>query len=465
RSQGQNFFGQIQLKGGKTNTARTPPARKTDPATVTVPADYPQNQLFREVVAQHHDAIRCDDKVIGGILDRLKADGLSESTIVVYFSDHGANNLIRHKQMPTEGGLHVPFIVLGPSKWVSNPGTVRDDLINTLDLTATSLAWAGIEKPKWCEGQDLFAKDFQPRSFVGGAKDRLDHTIDRVRTIRTDRFRYTRNFFLDRVFLQPQYRDNRPFLSSLREAYAAGTLAPKLAEIYFGERPAEELYDVVKDPAQVNNLAKDPKFAAVLKEHRALLEGWLAKGDMGAVDEPDEELAMNGEEKKWGTGVNYQYERIRKDNDGDGLSDTWEKVNQRDPTDGKLLFTFDCGGWQTEGWQGQGKITNIAGYQGYLDFDLLSGKAALVRKGLKLDTSKNQGMLVLRMRSSSDAQVNISANGKTVGKARVAAGKDYTDYRVPLTDNSWSGTVNSMKLEFAGKPGTTVTIDWIRVMP
>ncbi|MEO2022325.1 MAG: sulfatase [Pirellulaceae bacterium] len=464
RSQGQNFFGQIQLKGGKTNTVRTPPARKTDPATVTVPADYPQNQLFREVVAQHHDAIRSDDKVIGGILDRLKADGLSESTIVVYFSDHGANNLVRHKQMPTEGGLHVPFIVLGPSKWVSNPGTVRDDLINTLDLTATSLAWAGIEKPKWCEGQDLFADNFQPRSFVGGAKDRLDHTIDRVRTIRTDRFRYTRNFFLDRVFLQPQYRDSRPFLSSIREAYAAGTLAPKLAEIYFGERPAEELYDVVKDPAQVNNLAKDPKFATVLKEHRALLEGWLAKGDMGAVDEPDAELAMNGEEKKWGTGVNYQYERIRQDNDGDGLSDTWEKVNQRDPADGKLLFTFDCGGWQTEGWQGQGEITNIAGYQGYLDFDLLSGKASLVRKGLKLDTGRNQGSLVIRMRSSSDTEVNVSANGKNVGKTTVAAGKDYTDYRMPLKDNSWQGTINNLKIDFASQQGTTVAIDWIRVM-
>ena len=465
RRQGQNFFGQIQLKGGKTNTVRTPPARKTDPATVTVPADYPQNQLFRDVVAQHHDAIRSDDKVIGGILDRLKADGLSESTIVVYFSDHGANNLVRHKQMPTEGGLHVPFIVLGPSKWIFTPGTgtVRDDLINTLDLTATSLAWAGIEKPKWCEGQDLFADDFQPRTFVAGAKDRLDHTIDRVRTIRTDRFRYTRNYFLDRVFLQPQYRDSRPFLSSIREAYAAGTLAPKLAEIYFGERPAEELYDVVKDPAQVNNLAKDPKFATILKEHRAILDAWLEKGDLGAVDEPDAELAMNGEEKKWGIGVNYQYERIRQDNDGDGLSDTWEKVNQRDPADGKLLFTFDCGGWQTEGWQGQGKVTNIAGYQGFLDFDLLTGKASLIREGLKLDTSKNKGSLVIRMRCNSDTKVNVSANGKTIGKTHVSAGKNYTDYRLPLNNDAWNGTINNLKMDFSSQGGTTVAIDWIRI--
>ena len=80
-------------------------------------------------------------------------------------------------------------------------------------------------------------------------------------------------------------------------------------------------------------------------------------------------------------------------------------------------------------------------------------------------TSKNQGSLVIRMRSSADTQVNLSANGKNVGKTKVAAGKDYTNYRVPLTDKPWSGTVNSMKLDFAGKPGTTVAIDWIRVMP
>ncbi|MDG2186159.1 MAG: sulfatase-like hydrolase/transferase [Mariniblastus sp.] len=466
RAEGQPFFGQIQLKGGKTNTTRTPPSEKTDPASVTVPADYPQDQMYRELVAQHHDAIRCDDKVIGGILDRLKADGLLESTIVVYFSDHGANNLVRHKQMPTEGGLHVPFIVLGPSKWVPVPGagTVRDDLINTIDLTATSLAWAGIELPEWCEGQDLFAGDFQPRTFVAGAKDRLDHTIDRVRTIRTDQYRYTRNYFLDRVFLQPQYRDNRPFLQALRQAYADGTLDPKLAEIYFGERPAEELYDVVKDPAQLNNLAADPQFATILAEHRQLLDRWLAKGDLGAGNEPDEELAMNGELKKWGTGVNAEYERIRTDSDGDGLSDTWEKVNGRDPGDGKLLFMFDCGGWQTEGWQSKGDTTNIAGYQGFLDFDLLNGQASLQRNGLKLDVSKNNGSLVIRARSENDTELKVLANGKLVGKTRVPAGNHYNDYTLPLAKPNWNGTIKRLELDFSSQPGTTVGIDWIRIV-
>ena len=466
RSDGQPFFGQIQLKGGKTNTTRTPPSEKTDPATVTVPADYPQDQMYRELVAQHHDAIRCDDKIIGGILDRLKADGLLDSTIVVYFSDHGANNLVRHKQMPTEGGLHVPFIILASSKWVPVPvsGTVRDDLVNTIDLTATSLAWAGIDLPTWCEGQDLFADDFEPRTFVAGAKDRLDHTIDRVRTIRTDQYRYTRNYFLDRVFLQPQYRDNRPFLQALRQAYADGTLDPKLAEIYFGERPAEELYDVVKDPAQINNLAGDPQFATILDEHRQLLDRWLAKGDLGADNEPDEELAINGELKKWGTGVNVEYERIRTDSDGDGLSDTWEKVNGRDPADGKLMFMFDCGAWQTEGWQSQGDTTNIAGYQGFLDFELLTGRATLQRGGLKLKTAKNKGLLALRVRSSNATDIDLLVDGKLVGETKVPGGGEFREYRLPLNQPNKSDEIHRLELRLSSQPGTTFGIDWIQVV-
>jgi hypothetical protein len=56
-----------------------------------------------------------------------------------------------------------------------------------LDLSATTLSWAGVDVPNWYEGKNLFSKNFTPRSFVAAHKDRLDHTIDRVRTVRTEK--------------------------------------------------------------------------------------------------------------------------------------------------------------------------------------------------------------------------------------------------------------------------------------
>ena len=461
----QPFFGQIQTRGGKNNTTRFPAKRKTDPASVTVPPDYPQNQLYREVVAQHHDAIRVDDDLIGKIMESLEASGMLDKTIVVYFGDHGANNLVRHKQMPTEGGLHVPFIVTGPKKHIPQ-GRVRNDLVNLLDLSATTLAWGGVAQPDWYEGQDLFAADFKPRSFVTAAKDRLDHTLDRVRTVRTDRFRYTRNYKLDRIFLQPQYRDRQPYLKNLRELYASGKLSPKLKEIYFGERPAEELYDVSVDPAQINNLAKDPAFNKELNRHRKLLDDWLAKGDMGEGEEPIEEMRENADGKKWGQGVNPEYEVYRPDSDGDGLSDTWEKENGRDPGDGRLVFEFDCGGWQTEGWKAtKGIKDNIAGFQGYLDFTLAAGAGAMTREGLKAKATDADKALVVKLRASKRVTVQLSANGKKLGKARKVGGaKKWNSVRVPLNGQAgWKGTIESLEAAFTGAKGVFVEVDSISV--
>ena len=466
----QPFFGQIQTAGGKNNTAKFPASRKVDPKTVTVPPDYPQNDLYRSVVAQHYDAIRKDDDFIGEVLAGLKESGLADNTIVVYFGDHGANNLVRHKQMPTEGGLHVPFIMAGPAPYIP-ASSVRDDLVNLLDLSATTLAWAGVPRPDWYEGQNLFSTKLIPRSSVFAAKDRLDHTIDRVRTVRTHQYRYTRNFKTDRIFLQPQYRDSKDYVRNLREMYAAGTLPAKLTEIYFGERPTEELYDVIADPSQLDNLATDPKYTAVLEKHRTLLDQWIALGDAGIGEESDEELAYQGQEHKWGSGVNPEYEKVRTDRDGDGLSDTWEKVNGRNPMDGKLLFTFDCGGWQTEGWSGSPELGNIAGAQGYLDFTLGKTESSLHRRGLRLAAEKNQSKFTINARADHDIIVLVVATSdneqeskKIVGEIALKAGNQWTSLSLPLAKNdAWQGLITELELRLRGPSGTLVEFDSISI--
>lgn len=454
---GKPFFGQIQLKGGKLNTTKF--KNKTDRAKVTIPADYPQTELYREIVAEHYDSARMDDGNIGRILERLKADGLMESTIVVYFSDHGANNLVRHKQQPTEGGSHVPFIIAGPSPWVPAPA-VRDDLVSLLDLSATTLAWAGVDQPGWMEGRNLFGPNFEPREFVATARDRCDQTIDRIRSIRTDRFRLTRNYMLDRVLLQPQYRDKRDAVKALRQSYADGTLDPKLAEIYFGERPPEEFYDVVNDPAQLNNLIDDPEYADELKRHRKLLDAWLAKGDTGAGDEPAIELEM-ASNKRWGIGVNSEYESIRQDSDGDGLSDEWEEVNNRDPKDGKIRFHFDCGGWQTEGWQSLGQVTNLAGDQGFLEFELADGKGSIIRDGINADFSKNAAGMDLRLKTDHPLRMTFLVNENGQGAVELPGTSRWKEVTWPITDLG-SETIQSLRIDFEGEPGAKIEMDWIK---
>ena len=468
----QPFFGQIQTAGGKNRTDRFPDDRKVDPATVTVPLDYPQDDIYRKVVAQHYDAIRQDDDLIGRVLEGLAESGLSDNTIVVYFGDHGANNLVRHKQMPTEGGLHVPFIINGPDPWVPAP-SVRDDLVDLLDLSATTLAWAGVGIPDWYEGQHLFGQKVIPRSYVAAAKDRLDHTIDRVRTIRSDRFRYTRNYKTDRIFLQPQYRDSRDFLVHLRDLYATGRLAPKLTEIYFGERPSEEFYDIRSDPSQLTNLVDDPAFAKELDRHREYLRQWLSKGDAGEVEEPIGELRFQAGGKqghKWGRAVNPEYEVVREDSDGDGLSDDWEVANGRDPSDGKLLFTFDCGGWQTEGWRGDQTLGNIAGRQGFLDFQLGSDRGLLIRRGLNLKVKANRGNLEIKARADNDITlIQWATSRERSGRHQIFSigipkSSEIRKQEVALpTSGPWRETIRSIELEWVGPAGTRVEIDSISI--
>ena len=462
--QNQPFFIQFQTKGGKINTKKLAADRRTDPSKVTVPADYPQNDLYRKVVAQHCDAVRVDDDHIGNILEGLKTSSLKDNTIVVYFSDHGANHLVRHKQMPTEGGLHVPFVLMGPEKWVPKQGA-RKDLVSTLDLTATTLSWAGIKLPEWYEGRNLFAKDFEPRQWVASAKDRLDHTIDRVRTIRTEKFRYTRNYKLDRILLQPQYRDGQDYLKNLKELYAADKLSDDLKRIYFGERPKEELYDVSKDPAQVNNLVGDPKFAKELNRHRKLLDTWLAKGDLGADEESPNALRHNGDTWQGGRGVNPEYEINRQDNDGDGLSDKWEKLNGRNPQDGRIAYEFDCGGWQTEGWQGRGIRDNIAGFQGFLQFSLSGKPVSLVRKGLKIKPHVSDQALLIKLRADAPVEIEALANGKTLSSSvKVPAGNQVKEVRIPLSEKAnWKGVIKSLEIKLKGSDGTDLEIDAIEV--
>ena len=109
------------------------------------------------------------------------------------------------------------------------------------------------------------------------ARDRCDETVDRIRSVRSDRFLYVRNFFPQRPHLQPNaYKDGKAIVQALRAANVAGTLSRISEKLLFSpNRPTEELYEYGIDPWQVNNLAADPGFHIELESHRFKLEEWI----------------------------------------------------------------------------------------------------------------------------------------------------------------------------------------------
>lgn len=274
----QPWFGQIMIWGGKAKDRHVREGEKLDDYDVPIPPYFPDTPAYRKEWTEHYNAVRGADAQIEEILAMLEKDGEMENTIVFFFSDHGNNQSIRHKQFCYEGGVHVPLMITGNHPALK-AGTVRDELVNSLDISATTLALGGARMPDYLDGQDLFGADYAPVDFIISARDRCDYTIDRIRAVRTDQFRYLRNFFPDRPLLQAQYRDERPPITEIKRLRKEGGLTPYQEEHWFGIRPQEELYDLAKDPHQVNNLAGDPAFADELKKHRAILDRWIEETD------------------------------------------------------------------------------------------------------------------------------------------------------------------------------------------
>lgn len=306
--EGKPWFGQIQLGGGKAGTRGL--KDKVDPSTMKVPPYFPDEAVFRQEWAHHYDTVRVTDNHVKKIMDKLKKDGLLENTVVFFFSDHGNNHSLRHKQFCYEGGVHVPLIVRGPG---IPKNAERKELMSALDISATTLALAGIELPDYLDGQDLFSDDYKAREYVISARDRCDYTIDRIRTVRSEKYRYIRNFMTDRILLQPQYRDRQAPTKRLRELHAEGKLGEIPEWAFFGKRPKEELYDLEKDPHQVNNLAGNPKFEAELKKHREVLEKWIVSSeDQGR--NPESKRNLRAVYQRWGKKcVNPEYDVFKEE--------------------------------------------------------------------------------------------------------------------------------------------------------
>jgi arylsulfatase A-like enzyme len=292
----QPFFSVINLViTHESRTFPNSPARRgkplvTDPVKVQLPPYYPDTPKVRQELARFYDDIADMDTQAGEILKRLEEDGLADNTIVVYWADHG-DGLPRAKRSLYDSGLRVPLMIrwpkgMGPAPFT--PGSANDQLVSFIDLAPTVLAMAGVTIPKHMQGRVLVGPKAGPEPrYVFAARDRMGGEYDMRRSARDHQFLYIRNF-------QPElpyagfipYRNESDIMQEILRLQAEGKLAGAPALWMANHRPAEELYDVRKDPFQIHDLSADPAHRDVLERMRAAVSEQMDRiHDTGLEDE------------------------------------------------------------------------------------------------------------------------------------------------------------------------------------
>jgi N-sulfoglucosamine sulfohydrolase len=288
RSRGQPFFSVFNFfVTHESQVAQRTDRLRVDPARITVPPIYPDTPEVRQDIARLYTNIETMDDQVGELIAILKADGVYDSTVIVFYSDNGGS-LPWMKREILDRGAHVPLIVRLSGG--ERAGETDGALVSGVDLAPTVLSLAGVPIPEYMQGQAFLgqARAATPRRYVFAARDRMDTEYDRVRMVRDERFQYLRNYMPEKPYYQDiQYRLMLPMMKSILAARDEGRLDAAQAA-WFKTKPAEELYDIEQDPWELHNLAGDHEHGGKLVELRAALDEWtMAFGDMGATSEPE----------------------------------------------------------------------------------------------------------------------------------------------------------------------------------
>ncbi len=270
------------------------------PENVTPPPYYPDHPVVREEWARYLNTTSLMDTHVGRVIAQLEKEGTLEDTVILFFADNGRMEP-RGIHWCYDSGLHVPMIIRWPANFPpppqTGPGTVNEEVVSVLDMAATTLAIAGLPRPAGMPSRNLLgAQADPPRTYAFSARDRIDETLARVRSVRDKRWRYIRNFPPHATLTTLNRYKEKCFLilPLMRQLHAEGKLEGPALELMRRRAPDEELYDLDADPHEVRNLAasgeSEPREA--LARLRAALDTWMSEtGDRGHLPEPPEVVA------------------------------------------------------------------------------------------------------------------------------------------------------------------------------
>mgnify|MGYP000577598217 CR=1 FL=1 len=261
-----------------------------NPETVAMPGYLVDTAETRQALAGYYDLVTAMDKDVGTVLDLLERSPASKDTVVIYASDHGGGFAFE-KWTNYEAGLHVPLIVR--YKNMVAPGSRTQALVSLVDLLPTFVDIAGGRPIENIDGKSLLPvlknAEETHRNYVFSTHTTLGIVNSRdafpIRSVRSENYRYIQNLNPQGVFTNNITEKGQGGWFSWLDKASSDEFAKKRVYAY-QNRPSEEFYDVNSDPMQLNNLANNADYAAVIAEHRKVLDQWRTEQQDQGLSHP-----------------------------------------------------------------------------------------------------------------------------------------------------------------------------------
>jgi N-sulfoglucosamine sulfohydrolase len=247
----------------------------TDPERVVVPPFLWDTPGARLELARYYDCIARLDRTVGQVLEALRAAGREDDTLVVFTSDNGAAFPFA-KATLYEPGVRMPLLVAGPGV---RAGVRSDAFVSQLDLLPTALelfdadahAGDGAALQPLLRGESASGRD----EFVSMQTENNRESSTPARALHTRRFKYIRNFAPETAVVSNIVNHTLAWESGAEAAASDERIKTRMQAYLY--RPAEELYDLERDPHELENLASAREHAARVESMRARLREWMER--------------------------------------------------------------------------------------------------------------------------------------------------------------------------------------------
>ena len=215
------------------------------------PAGLSENEMrkwaYQRYIKDYLRVVASIDDNVGRVLDHLDKEGLTENTLVIYTSDQGfflGDHGWYDKRFMYEESLRMPFILRYPR--VVKPGTANDDIVLNVDFAPLFLELAGVSIPD----------EFQGRSFLPLLEGRTPEEWQQSMY-----YRYWMHKAHHNVYAHYGVRTKRHKLIYYYSDALGQTGA--IDETY---EPEWELFDLEKDPAELNNVYSNSEYRETVRE-------------------------------------------------------------------------------------------------------------------------------------------------------------------------------------------------------